>query len=421
MPLVSTCHDSLTICGPNDIVIAVVGLTGAGKSTLISQCTGQNVEIGHDLDACTTLVEPFMFERNGHTVHLIDTPGFDGSTTSDALLLEDIAACLNQAYTHGVQVSGIIYLHAINSPRAQGSAKKALRIVKKICGEDAYPVILLGSTMWNKEDFGVAKRREEELINNRELWGDMIAAGSKSFKFYNDRASALVACDYIIQQGQKKTLALQHQMVNEHKSLNETEAGIEMHGEVLGLQALCKSNLAEARREARRAARLKNQELASALDASKEDLRLQLYNSEKALTMMYGDVEALHARSEAALKEELERLESNRERDEQERRKTMSEMSRLEDRLRDQGVEIGSASSPRTASGEIPQNPEEAARLLQKYNDCKRELDLCQKRKNINKHRMDTCLSRVGVGAGVVGTAFQIAAVGMTAAACTIM
>ncbi len=80
-------------------------------------------------------MEPFTFERNGHTVHLIDTPGFDGSTTSDALLLEDIAACLNQAYTYGVQVSGIIYLNAINSPRAQGSAKKALRIVKKICGE----------------------------------------------------------------------------------------------------------------------------------------------------------------------------------------------------------------------------------------------------------------------------------------------
>lgn len=364
-----------------------------------------------------------MFERNGHTVHLIDTPGFDGSTTSDALLLEDIAACLNQAYAHGVQVSGIIYLHAINSPRAQGSARKALRIVKKICGEDAYSVVLLGSTMWNKEDFGLAKRREEELINNWELWGDMIAAGSKSFKFYNDSASALVACDYIIQQGQKKTLALQHQMVNEHKCLNETEAGIEMHGEVLGLQALCKSNLAEARREATRAARSKNKELASELNASKEDLRLQLRNGERALAMMHGDVEALHARSEAALKEELERLERNRERDEQHREEMMSEINRLEGQLRAQGVDIGSgsASSGRTASGGIPRNPEEATRLLEKYKDCKREVDLCQKRQDINKHRMDTCLNRIGVGAGVMGTAFQIASVGIAVAACTIM
>lgn len=291
--------------------------------------------------------------------------------------------------------------------------------MKKICGEDAYSVILLGSTMWNKESFGTATRREEELINNRELWGDMIAAGSKSFKFYNDRASALVACDYIIQQGKKKTLALQHQMLNEHKSLNETKAGIEMQGEVLGLQALCKSNLAEARREARRAVRLKNKELASALNASKEDLKLQLYRSETALTMMHGDVEALHARSEAALKEELERLERNRKRDEQQRGELTLEISRLEDRLRDQGVEIGSGSaSPRRT---IPQNPEEAARLLEKYNNCKRELDICRKRQDINKHRTDTCLNRIGVGAGVIGTAFQIASVGIAVAACTIM
>ncbi|KAF3808314.1 hypothetical protein GCG54_00006935 [Colletotrichum gloeosporioides] len=408
---------------PNDIVIAVVGLAGAGKSTFVSQCTGQNVEIGHNLDACTKLVEPFTFKRNGYTVHLIDTPGFDGSTTSDVLLLQDIAACLNQAYTHGVQVSGIIYLHAINSPRAQGSGRKALRIVKKICGEDAYSVVLLGSTMWNKENFSVAKRREEELINSQELWGDMIAAGSKSFAFYNDRASALIACDYIIQQGQKRTLALQHQMVNEHKSLDETEAGIEIQGDVLRVRELCRSNLAEARREAKRAARLNNEQVASALNASKEDLRLQLYNSERALTIMHGDMEALHARSEAALREELDRLERNRERDEQQRVEMELKMGILEDRLQAQGLEIGpgSAFSRKTISGGMPQSPEEVARLLEKYNDCKKELDLCQKRQDINRHRENTCLLRIGTGAGVVGTAFQIASVGMAAAACTIM
>lgn len=370
-------------------------------------------------------MEPFTFERSGRTIHIIDTPRFDGSTTSDVLLLEEISACLNQAYVHGVQISGIIYLHAINSPRAPGSTRRALRIVKKICGKEAYPIILLGSSMWDKEpDLELTRRREEELIKNHELWGDMIAAGSKSFKFFNDQRSALEACDYIIHQGKKKTLALQTQMVDERKSLDRTDAGIEMLGVVAELQALCTSNLAAARKEARRAVRSQNRDLASSLNRSKEGLEMQLYNSERALESMHGDAEALHARSEAALRAELERLQRNREQNEQRRRATTLEANRLEGRLRGLGMGINgfdSASSRSTTSGGSPLNPGEAASLLGKYNDCKRELDLCNKRQDINKHQIDTCLNRIGVGATVLGAAFQIAAVGITVAACTVM
>ena len=39
------------------IVIAVFGMTGTGKSTFISKLTGQNVEIGHGLQSCTTHFE----------------------------------------------------------------------------------------------------------------------------------------------------------------------------------------------------------------------------------------------------------------------------------------------------------------------------------------------------------------------------
>jgi putative ribosome biogenesis GTPase RsgA len=35
-----------------DIVIALMGMTGAGKSSLISLCTGKEVKIGHSLESC---------------------------------------------------------------------------------------------------------------------------------------------------------------------------------------------------------------------------------------------------------------------------------------------------------------------------------------------------------------------------------
>lgn len=37
---------------PTDVFIAVMGVTGVGKSTLISLCTNREVEIGHGLSSC---------------------------------------------------------------------------------------------------------------------------------------------------------------------------------------------------------------------------------------------------------------------------------------------------------------------------------------------------------------------------------
>ncbi|TRX88548.1 hypothetical protein FHL15_010587 [Xylaria flabelliformis] len=37
----------------NDLVIALMGMTGSAKSSLISLCADQQVEIGHDLQSCT--------------------------------------------------------------------------------------------------------------------------------------------------------------------------------------------------------------------------------------------------------------------------------------------------------------------------------------------------------------------------------
>lgn len=37
-----------------DIIIAVMGVTGAGKSTFVSLLSGEDIEIGHGLQSCKT-------------------------------------------------------------------------------------------------------------------------------------------------------------------------------------------------------------------------------------------------------------------------------------------------------------------------------------------------------------------------------
>ena len=40
------------VSGPNDVFIAIMGVTGAGKSTFISKCCDKAPGIGHNLQAC---------------------------------------------------------------------------------------------------------------------------------------------------------------------------------------------------------------------------------------------------------------------------------------------------------------------------------------------------------------------------------
>lgn len=77
-----------------------MGLTGSGKSTLISRLTGEDVGIGHSLHSCMKFIFPAFFIHfaiayttkftgtidvtgyaiqgsQGEKIYLIDTPGFD--------------------------------------------------------------------------------------------------------------------------------------------------------------------------------------------------------------------------------------------------------------------------------------------------------------------------------------------------------
>ncbi|KAE8449525.1 hypothetical protein EG329_008134 [Mollisiaceae sp. DMI_Dod_QoI] len=163
--------------------------------------------------------------------------------------------------------------------------------------------------MWDKENFQIAERREE-LTQSTRFWGSLIRIGCKTFRFYTEQASALVACDYIIGQRKKAdfervALALQHQMVNERKTLNETDARMEIEKDILQLKQICKSRIREARLEAERAILTNNTEAARALAMMQGQLQDQIAASEAALKSMSGDMMTLQVQSENLLREKL--------------------------------------------------------------------------------------------------------------------
>ena len=62
----------------------------------INQVCGSHLEVGNSLRSCTTEIEVATCEMGGNKVVLIDTPGFDDTSKSQADILNDIGQFLKR-------------------------------------------------------------------------------------------------------------------------------------------------------------------------------------------------------------------------------------------------------------------------------------------------------------------------------------
>jgi hypothetical protein len=109
-----------------------------------------------------------------------------------------------------------------------GSAKRNLYMFKQLCGPDAFSRIVLASTMWEDVSQSAGAKRELQLKENPEVWGHMIANGSKLTRHSNTPASAMAIVQTVLRNSSKEgevALDIQKQIVDQGRSLQQTEAG----------------------------------------------------------------------------------------------------------------------------------------------------------------------------------------------------
>ncbi|KAL6805346.1 hypothetical protein J3E68DRAFT_433382 [Trichoderma sp. SZMC 28012] len=297
------------------VYIAVMGVTGAGKSSLVSLCTGKSVKIGHNLESCTADVEDVEFMLNNHVcVHLIDTPGFDDTSRSDVEVLQNIAVWLSDSFEHGTKLSGIIYLHRIIDVRMAGSTLRNLSMFKKLCGEEAYSSVVLATSMWSQVDEAIGSQRERELIETKRFWGYMHEKGSRIFRLDQTRESCLEIIKHILSLGSTTLLGLQDEIVNHHRQIEETGAGVQLNkdiirerkkhqAELLALKAQMQEEMAEHDAELQRALREEYDEL-------KENIR----RNDEEQAKLKQDLKDVHERKERELLELKKQMEVERKR-----------------------------------------------------------------------------------------------------------
>jgi hypothetical protein len=170
--------------------IAVMGLSGTGKSSLIRRFTGCDVFVGDNLEAGTTTFAMYASTIDSQRYIFIDTPGFDDNKMDDQDVFNEIMKWF-RTMTPYVTLSGILYLHPITDVRLRGNAGLNLRFLKELAGKEFYKNVTFVTTMWDGlTEPRRVKAEKTELQLQEKPWKEFMDAGADVARFV-DAASDL--------------------------------------------------------------------------------------------------------------------------------------------------------------------------------------------------------------------------------------
>jgi myosin heavy subunit len=262
---------------------------------------------------------------------LIDTPGFDDTYKSDTDILKDLAYYLAKSYGNGYRLTGIIYLHPITHNRLTGSAFKNLRTFRKLCGKQSMSSTVLATTMWGDISPADGAARELELKETAEFWGDMVREGSAVYRHTNDHNSAMNIISHLIDRNTTTVLGLQVEMVDENKSLEDTEAGREVDNEMRMEREVFLRRLQDTKRELQEAIEEKDQEHIEQIVREQEKFEAKLDAIQKGREDLRISMEKLIAEKEERHKEELAKVEEQLNASREETKKQLEEYQKFKE------------------------------------------------------------------------------------------
>lgn len=247
-------------------------------------------------------------------MYLIDTPGFDDTTRDDIDVLRDIADWETKVYEKRIDLRGVIYLHRITDPRMQGSAMKNLFMFKKLCGTEGLKNVILATTMWEnviKED---GHRREVELRDTPNYWKDMIEKhGSHMVRHHNSGDSARRIIDSLLQSAKPITYAIQNEMVNQRKDLDQTSAGKELSNIQAEERERFEKQLDGLKKDMAEAKEIQDKESQEQIRMLQEEKNREISRLQMQQEKMQISLERLHKEKHEELKKIIERMKSDAE------------------------------------------------------------------------------------------------------------
>jgi hypothetical protein len=214
-------------------------------------------------------------------IWLIDTPGFDDTYRTDAEILARVASFLTETYEKKIYLTGIIYLHRIQDPRAGHAIMRNIRTFKKLCGKDGLSRTVFVTTFWKYVGEEEGKKREEELLAKSDLWRFISERGGKAFRYLHNKDSAKRVVEHILETKLGKgILSIQKDMGEDGLALKDTEAGKEVDDYMEKLKEHYENEIQRLRQELKEVKADKDKEF-NALRAIIQKQKTQMENDLK--------------------------------------------------------------------------------------------------------------------------------------------
>jgi len=287
------------------VMIAVMGMTGTGKSTFIHLLTGDDrIHIGHTLSSDTSTIQTAQYvdKKTGRTVILIDTPGFDDSRgVTDTDILKMISRMLGPEGGPRPKLNGLIYMHRISDPRVGGTSRKNLRMFHSLCGDENLANVRIITTNWSRVSEQEGKDRAEALGN--EAFKLLLDAGAKMLRHDNNIGSAENIMSELIPLPQITTQF--ERELEAGKKLTETAAGSVLTEEITKIQEKHAKELADLQKDMQDALKENDRAWREEIEQERRELQekmARVENERKELEKRVGelqvDVQKLKSKSD---------------------------------------------------------------------------------------------------------------------------
>lgn len=210
----------------------------------------------------------------------MDTPGFDDSFRSDADILRQLSEYLAAAWSRKMQLTGLLYLHRIMDVRFGGAAGRNLRMFRKLCGDDNLASVVLATTFWKQPVTQSEEQREEQLKTN--FWAPLISKGSRVVRQDREKQSGTEIIESIINRQTRVTLSIQHELVDQGKTVADTFAGNEVLQEMQALKKKHEHEITQLRADIKEAIEERDEYWLAELKKAKKVEEAAIVRDEKA-------------------------------------------------------------------------------------------------------------------------------------------